>query len=306
MGGQAISRGLQGLASGTTGTGVLGVATSTTGVNYGVWAQSASNNGTGVYGKASNVVGVNYGVHGVSLSSTGTGVSGDAVRKGVTGYASSPTGFGVYGEASSTTGSNIGVYGATLSPGGWGVYSFGSSGASGTKSFRIDHPFDPENKYLLHYAAESPMPQNFYVGNVVTDASGYAWVELPDYFSEINANFKYQLTVISGGEDFVQAMISKKIKDNRFQVRTSAPNTEVSWRVDADRNDLYVRNRPPKEVVDKEGSEKGKYQHPEFYGQPPEKGMNYDASRTHADADRESLSTPAVSASSAAAEETLR
>jgi hypothetical protein len=154
-------------------------------------------------------------------------------------------------------------------------------GASGTKPFRIDHPFDPENKYLLHYAAESPMPQNFYVGNVVTDAKGYAWITLPDYFSEINANFKYQLTVVRDDEspNFVQAQIGKKIKGNRFLIMSSAPNTEVSWRVDADRNDLYVRNRPPKDVVDKEGREKGTYQHPEFYNLGPERGMNYNPER---------------------------
>jgi hypothetical protein len=28
---------------------------------------------------------------------------------------------------------------------------------------------------------------------------------------------------------------------------------------------------------EKTGPERGKYQHPELYGQPPEKGMNYDA-----------------------------
>jgi len=31
--------------------------------------------------------------------------------------------------------------------------------------------------------------------------------------------------------------------------------------------------------VEKQGREKGTYQHPEFYGQPAEMGMNYDATR---------------------------
>jgi hypothetical protein len=121
------------------------------------------------------------------------------------------------------------------------------------------------------------MPQNFYVGNVVTDSKGYAWVELPDYFEEINTNFKYQLTVVDGvnTDDFVMAKIALKIKEGRFLIRTNAPNIEVSWRVDADRNDLYVRNKRPKDVVEKQGIEKGTYQHPELYGMPKERGVNY-------------------------------
>ena len=32
--------------------------------------------------------------------------------------------------------------------------------------------------------------------------------------------------------------------------------------------------------VEKQDLERGTYQHPELYGQPPEMGMNYDAERT--------------------------
>lgn len=176
--------------------------------------------------------------------------------------------------------SGIGAYGVLGVCNGYAVFAQGDTGASGTKSFRIDHPFDPENKYLLHYSTESPSPQNFYVGNVVTDARGYAWVELPDYFSEINTNFKYQLTVVDGPnsdeDDFVQVKVRQEIKNNRFQIRTSAPNTKVSWRVDADRNDRYIRKRQPKDVMDKEGREKGTYQMPELYGFGPERGTFYE------------------------------
>ncbi|MCC7433774.1 MAG: hypothetical protein IT363_03755 [Methanoregulaceae archaeon] len=260
------------------GRGVYGRASAQTGTTYGGRFLAMSTVGTGVYGEATADTGVNFGVVGSSESTSGRAVFGEAKAVtgtvyGIYGRTQSPAGRSVYGLATSAAGTPYGVLGSSGSAG-WGVFAIGDMGASGTKPFRIDHPFDPENKYLLHYAAESPMPQNFYVGNVITDAQGYAWVTLPDYFGEINKNFKYQLTVIS--EDFVQAVISKKIKSNRFQVRTSAPNTEVSWRVDADRNDLYVRNRPAKDVVEKEGREKGTYQHPAFYGFGPERGMDYD------------------------------
>ena len=37
---------------------------------------------------------------------------------------------------------------------------------------------------------------NIYNGNVTTDASGTAIVELPDYFEALNRDPRYQLTVI--------------------------------------------------------------------------------------------------------------
>ena len=43
-------------------------------------------------------------------------------------------------------------------------------------SFKIDHPLDPENKYLYHSFVESPDMMNIYNGNVVTDGSGTAIV----------------------------------------------------------------------------------------------------------------------------------
>ena len=270
-------------SSSITGRGVYGHASSSTGVNFGGYFRSSSATGTGTYGEATADSGVNYGVQGSSESTAGRGVFGQAkavsgTNYGVFGMSQSPSGRGVYGSVSSATGAPYGVLGFANTTG-FAVFAIGDMGASGTKPFRIDHPFDPENKYLLHYAAESPMPQNFYVGNVVTDAHGYAWVDLPDYFSEINTNFKYQLTVISGGADFVQSMISKEIHSNRFQIRTSAPNIKVSWEIKADRNDLYVRRKHPKEVVEKEGSEKGTYQNPELYGLGSERGINHDTAR---------------------------
>jgi hypothetical protein len=282
-------------------SGVYGLSAATSGTTFGVYGEAASTSGRGVYGYASSTGGINYGGRfetpsgsgygvyalnssdgygGYFRSNNGIGAAGysfvlSGIVSGLYGGSQSSSGRGVTGYNFSDTGTTYGVYGIVDSGNGYAVYASGDSGASGTKSFRIDHPFDPTGKYLLHYSSESPKPQNFYNGNVVTDTTGYAWVELPDYFEEINANFKYQLTVVSDSESFVQAMVSKKIHGNRFQIRTSAPNVEVSWRVDADRNDLYVRNRKPKDVIDKSDFERGKYQHPELYGEPREMGMNF-------------------------------
>ncbi len=316
-----INYGVYGQSASVQGRGVFGRATATTGENYGGEFSSASTSGYGVYAEVTATTGLTYAGRFQCSSNAGIGVYGDATSgsgstTGVYGRSDGSTGRGVFGEATATNGTNYGgrfesdssfgrgVYGAALVGGGtpygvlgaastqsagYAVYASGDLGASGTKSFRIDHPFDPENKYLLHYATESPSPQNFYSGNLVTDGTGYAWVELPEYFEEINEDYKYQLTVI--GRDFAQAIVSQEILGNRFQIRTSAPGVKVSWRVEANRNDLYVRYKKPKDVVEKEGLERGTYQHPELYGQPPEMGMNYDAERERRSDDRPSLAT---------------
>ena len=266
----------------SSGRGVYGSSTAATGLTYGGRFESDSTTGRGVFGVATATTGSTYGLSGQVNSSDGIGAFGNNTADTGLAYgglfqSDSDFGRGVYGLNTRNTGANYGVRGQTASPDGYGVFAVGELGATGVKSFRIDHPFDPLGKYLLHYATESPTPQNFYVGNIVTDARGYAWVELPDYFAEINKNFKYQLTVVDDSESttFVQVKIGRKIKGNRFLIMSSAPNIEVSWRVDADRNDLYVRNRKPRDVVEKEGLERGRYQHPELYGEGPERGMDY-------------------------------
>ena len=217
------------------------------GATYAGYFRNDSANGTGVqvlaqsgsYGVYSSAAGV--GVYGRTPNANGIAVRGEATYSAATpaygGYftCASGGGLGVYGYASAPFGPTAGVLGEAFSPDGWAVYAAGRFGAGGTKSFRIDHPLDPQNKWLLHYCSEAPEPQNFYNGNVVTDANGYAWVDLPDYFATINTEFKYQLTVVDDADEdeFVLAKVSKEIRGSRFQIRTSAPHTKVSWRVDA-------------------------------------------------------------------------
>jgi hypothetical protein len=162
---------------------------------------------------------------------------------------------------------------------GYAVYASGNFGASGTKAFRIDHPSDPENRYLLHYSTEGPQPYNVYKGRVTTDAAGYSWIELPAYFEEINRDVDYQLTVIDASDDFVLAKVTKEVAGNRFQIRSSRPNVKVCWEVKGVRNDRFLRTYGAPVEVEKGMAERGKYQHPELYGQPPEMGMNHDATR---------------------------
>ena len=139
-------------------------------------------------------------------------------------------------------------------------------------TFKIDHPLDPENKYLYHSFVESPEMMNIYNGNITTDASGEAVVEMPDYFNALNRDFRYQLTVIG---TFAQAIVANKMKGNRFVIRTSVPNVEVSWMVTGVRQDAFAENNRVQVEVDKPEKERGYYLHPEVFNQPEEKSIEW-------------------------------
>jgi len=139
------------------------------------------------------------------------------------------------------------------------------------KAFTIDHPLDPANKTLRHISMESPEALDVYSGNIVTDAAGKAVVDLPSYFEALNKDFRYQLTVIGA---FAQAIISKEIVNNKFEIATNQPNIKVSWQVQGVRNDPYMKNVfDLKMEEDKPASIKGKYYHPEAYGLPQSMGV---------------------------------
>lgn len=159
----------------------------------------------------------------------------------------------------------------------------------GAKPFKIDHPLDPENKYLMHTAIESPDMMTVYNGNAVTDSRGYATVELPSWFEALNRDYRYQLTVIGR---FAQAIVAEKIQDNRFVIRTSEPAVEVSWQVTGIRHDAWANaNRIPVEV-EKSPTERGKYLHPDAHNQPAELAVNYEAKVTAARSEPEPPAIP--------------
>ena len=147
--------------------------------------------------------------------------------------------------------------------------------ALGVKAFSMDHPLDAENKILMHAAVESNEVMNLYSGNITTDASGKAKVLLPDYFEAINKDFRYQLTVIGA---FAQAIISKEVNGNQFEIATSIPNVKVSWEVKAVRNDERMKQHPFQAVTEKTADQKGKYLDPAAHHQPANKAVGYDAS----------------------------
>ncbi|MGD8968540.1 MAG: hypothetical protein PVI07_13605 [Anaerolineae bacterium] len=139
--------------------------------------------------------------------------------------------------------------------------------------FKIDHPLDPENKYLHHSFVESPDMMNVYNGNVTLDASGEAWVELPAWFEALNQDFRYQLTPI--GAPGPNLYIAEEVKDSAFAIAGGEPGMRVSWQVTGIRHDPWAEaNRIPVEE-DKPSEEQGTYLHPEAYGMPESRGLAY-------------------------------
>jgi hypothetical protein len=278
------------------GCGVYGVSYD----NYGVYGNSNTN--YGVIGRSASSFGVagismgSYGAYDSSGSSTGVyGVTAGTNQSGVVGVSHGSGGTGVYGRANGS-GTVAGVYGtASGSSTNYGVYGYASNGSTnyagyfngdvtvtgnlvkGGGSFQIDHPLDPQNKYLYHSFVESPDMMNIYNGDVETDAKGYATVMLPNWFEVLNRDFRYQLTVIDerDGDGFAQAKVVRGVKDNSFVIRTSAPFTTVSWQVTGIRQDPYGNANRIKVEVDKTAAERGKYIHPEAYGLPKEAGIGY-------------------------------
>jgi trimeric autotransporter adhesin len=260
------TNGVAGLDASPNGSGVNGSNSSgTCCFAAGVFGQAVG--GTGVLGSASATSGLNFGVQGISASSAGIGVQAGNTPTGegvslaagtflVNAYVGKSGEFNVDNSGNGFFAGNLTVKGNVSKGGG---------------SFKIDHPLDPANKYLSHSFVESPDMMNVYNGNITTDRHGFATVNLPDYFEALNGDFRYQLTVIG---QFAQAIVAKKISANRFVIRTNRPNVEVSWQVTGVRHDAYAnRYRIPVEE-DKALAEQGYYLHPEVFGQPESKSIS--------------------------------
>jgi hypothetical protein len=65
------------------------------------------------------------------------------------------------------------------------------------------------------------------------------------------------------------------MENNRFEIRTSAPNVEVSWQVTGVRQDAYAKAHPLVVEQEKNARLRGFYFHPELYGAPPEKQIEW-------------------------------
>lgn len=250
--------GATGLRGSGTDYGVYGAASTT-----GVYGSGSASGSTGVYGAAPGAgaakgvwgTGGQYGVYGNAGFTAG--VRGDSGYVGVWGAGTS---YGTFGDATATSGAVYGLFGQTESPDGYAMYAQGNARVTGTLSkaagsFKIDHPLDPDNRWLSHSFVESPDMMNVYNGNVVLGADGTATVPLPEYFGALNRDFRYQLTCLGAHAPVYVA--AKVGKDNRFTIAGGTAGLEVSWQVTGIRQDDYAKAHPIVVDTPKAAHEKG-------------------------------------------------
>jgi len=284
------------------GVGVYGLATAPPqSYGIGVYGESKGNSGKGVVGVA-NTVGATVGVEGDAMSAAGTGMIANSGWKGLD--ATGPY-FGVLATCDDTfsanvlhtavygtginhgTGPSFGIYGKSNAIGGgtsyavsgqasgggtkWALYGYGNTGATGTKSFEIDHPFSPDTMTLRQYCAEGAEPLLVYSGNAKLDSNGKATVRLPAYVSAIGRDFRYQLTPV--GAAMPGLFVASTFSDDRFTVAGGQPGGTVSWTLSAVRNDRWVQKYGAPTEVAKPTSSRGSYLEPELYGLPESRGI---------------------------------
>jgi hypothetical protein len=176
--------------------------------------------------------------------------------------------FGIYATSDAVSGPFTNRYAGVFAG---NVQVTGSLSKSGG-TFKIDHPQDPESKYLYHSFVESPDMKNIYDGTITTNSSGEAIVILPAYFESLNKDFRYQITPIG---QFAQVIVSDEVTGNQFKIKSSIPNVKVSWQVTGIRKDAYAEANRVVVEVEKQGEEIGKYIHPELFGKDKTMSVNY-------------------------------
>jgi hypothetical protein len=287
-GGQAVS-----ISGSSTGTPLCALYLSGNNSTYGFFSEgtanailgkSYANNGKGVFGQSSCSTG-GYGVYGQAVTIGGHGVHGENTNAGHGVYGTSNGFAGVYGISMPNGGygvmgvGNIGVYATTGGSGGiYGLYvSQGEAYVSGylTKAgggYRIDHPADPDNKFLNHCFVESPEMLNLYRGRATFDAKGEAIVSLPSYFDVANESPEYILTPL--GASMPGMFIAQEIVNGLFKVSGGIAGKSFSWQVSAARADKWAKANHPGVEIEKKLEDKGLFMHPELHGHSDSKSID--------------------------------
>lgn len=269
---------------------VVGLATSTLGSGHypsGVVGQAARGDGVWGYSEYSGSADSYYGVVGETEGQVGAGVYGASYNAtgtnfGVYALAYGATSRAIYAEANSS-GVNYGLYAVTTSASGYGLWSQGHAHVQGdldvsgtitgpAVASRIDHPLDPAGKYLSHAYVDSPDQKTVYDGTVTLDAEGEATVVLPDYVDALSRDPRYQLTPHG---TFSPLYVKTALERGRFTIAGGSPGQVVSWQVTAKRQDRWASAHRFEAETVKPATERGRYLHPELYGQPAERGSDW-------------------------------
>jgi len=246
---------------------------------------------TGVRGQVNNDG--SYIITGVAGHANGS----DGENRGISGFAyEANRNRGVYGQINNSLGGsdNAAIFGQAGPLEDYAGYFVGNLNATGTNTkgasiTKIDHPLDPENKYLQHSSVESSDMMNVYNGNVVLDSNGEAWITLPDWFDALNKDFRYQLTPI--GQPGPNLYISEKIRNNQFKISGGKTGMEVSWQLTGIRKDNLAERFRIDVEKNKSPDERGYYLHPSVFGLDESMGIHYQQRKMIENQEIENLKT---------------
>jgi len=243
---QFYGTGVQGSAIGESGIGVAGIAQTGNGVD------GSSAEGIGVVGTGGSV-----GVEGIGSA---VGVTGRGNNYGV-GAFNGHNSNAAYLASDCCAGYFVGpvaVYG-TLSKSGGG--------------FLIDHPIHPAERFLAHSFVESSEMKNIYDGVTELNSGGEALVELPEWFTALNDDLRYQLTALGAASPNLH--IAMEVTDNKFRIAGGVPGARVCWQVTGIRQDAWARANPLVVDEEKPAGERDHYLNPEVHGQPIERAIAF-------------------------------
>lgn len=160
------------------------------------------------------------------------------------------------------------------------IFVGGTISKSGSPSFLIDHPLDPDHKTLRHNGVESPENLCLYRGRARLDAGGHATVRLPDYFAALTdeAGATVHLSAI-GDKPFPTSYVWTD--DHTAMILTGAPDAELSYIVLADRDDPTIHHlrAPVEQQKGGDHFEDGKLLFPAAFDAPAERAVFYEHER---------------------------
>jgi hypothetical protein len=84
----------------------------------------------------------------------------------------------------------------------------------------------------------------------------------------LNKDYRYQLTAVGGAAP--ELHVAEEIADNRFRIAGGKAGMKVCWQVSGIRSDPLAEANPMVVEEDKPEEERGRYLHPELYGEPEE------------------------------------
>ena len=130
-----------------------------------------------------------------------------------------------------------------------GAATFPGAFTAGSKSFKIDHPKDPYNKFLVYMSTEAPKAGIEDWGSIRL-VNGEAEVDLDISAGQMSGTFaaltQRAIVVSVNNLDSHTRVRAGRITDGKFTIFADDPecDDEVTWHVKAERADPFIKSHP--------------------------------------------------------------